>query len=321
MRQEIGENSGSLTVELRNDDGRYAAPGEGSLSLLAVGGQLEFSPGYLTPDGEEDSSGQSYFLEALEHTGSGGQAGLVLHARDAWAALDAWKGRHQFRWNKDSDDASVRDIIAFVLARVGLKLEVISQSAAATGYYPDFTVNPGSDGRTVIRKLLSFVPDVIFIEGNTAYLVNPLASDSSVYGYGVGHPVWEGRYLQGVFRNNRVQVEGCDTGSGAMILADSFSWNEIDSHGERLTRVEDRNIGSVTEAQQRGQAHLRKAEIAAAAGSILVPVNCGQQLYDVIAVTDARAGLDARKRRVLGMVLLYNPQRGEYRQRLNLGAV
>jgi hypothetical protein len=50
-------------------------------------------------------------------------------------------------------------------------------------------------------------------------------------------------------------------------------------------------------------------------------VNCGQQLYDVVAVTDPRAGLDAVNKRVLGIVLGYYPRRGEYRQRLQLGAI
>jgi hypothetical protein len=58
-----------------------------------------------------------------------------------------------------------------------------------------------------------------------------------------------------------------------------------------------------------------------AGGTILVPVNCGQQLYDVIDITDSRAGLDAAEQRVLGFVLVYSPRRGEYRQRLQLGAV
>ena len=74
-------------------------------------------------------------------------------------------------------------------------------------------------------------------------------------------------------------------------------------------------------AQQRGQAILRQSEIESEGGGILVPVNCGQQLYDVIAVTDPPAGLDAIKQRVLGIILGYYPQRGEYRQRLQFGAV
>ena len=321
IRQEVSETAGRLTVELRNDDGRYASPGQGDLAVLDIGCQLDFSPGYVTTAGSESGSGQTFSLEAYEHTSSGGKASLILHARDGWGVTGGWRGRHQFRWNKSSDDMSVKEIIAFVLARVGLKLEAKSQSAVITGFYPDFTVSPDNDGRTVVQKLLSFVPDVLFIEGNRVYIVNPLSSDSSVYSYGDEHLLWEGRYQQGAWGLNRVQVEGYDTGSDELILADSFAWDEIDRLCDRLRQIEDRNLGTVAEAQQRGQAYLRQAEIEAAGGNILVPVNCGQQLYDVIDVTDARAGLDSEKKRVLGLVLVYHPQRGEYSQRLWLGAV
>ena len=52
-----------------------------------------------------------------------------------------------------------------------------------------------------------------------------------------------------------------------------------------------------------------------------MPVNCGQQLYDVIDITDVRAGLSAEKRRVLRMLLVFQPQKAEYSQRLWLGNV
>jgi len=77
----------------------------------------------------------------------------------------------------------------------------------------------------------------------------------------------------------------------------------------------------VTEAEQRGQAHLRESEIESANGNILVPVHCGQQLYDVIDITDSRAGVSAKKKRVLGLTLIYQPTKGEYQHRLTLGAV
>ena len=85
--------------------------------------------------------------------------------------------------------------------------------------------------------------------------------------------------------------------------------------------MEDRNIDTVAKAEQRGEAYLREAEIESAGGTIRIPVNCGQQLYDVIDITDSRAGLSADKKRVLGLILVYNPRRGEYEERLSLGAV
>jgi hypothetical protein len=120
-RQESGESVGTLTVELRNGDGRYAAPGQGGLAILDTGCRIEFSPGYVTSAGSEVSAGLNYSLESYEHVSAAGKSSLVLRAVDGWAALSDWKARHQFRWNKTSDDTSVLEIIRFVLARGGLE--------------------------------------------------------------------------------------------------------------------------------------------------------------------------------------------------------
>lgn len=317
VKQEAGKDTGALTVELKNEDGKYATPGQGALAVLDIGCQIEFSPGYMTSAGDEWSDGMSYCLESFEYILAGGLTSLVLHARDGWTALGDWEARHQFRWNKTTESYSVKSIIAIILGRAGLKLEVKSQSAVITGFYPDFTVSPGNDGRTLIGRLLSFAPDVLFIEGNKAYLVNPQTSDASVYSYGAAHVIREGRYRRGGLDKNRVLVEG--DASGALVLADNFNWDEIGRRYDRLSRVGDKNLGTVAKAKDRGAAVLREMEIGATEGEVTMPVNCGQQLYDVIDVTDAAAGLEAIKRRVLGLGLVYQPRRGEYSQRLLLG--
>jgi len=321
VRQELGEGRGRLTVELRNDDGRYASPGSGDLSVLDIGCQLEVSPGYVTFQGKEVSSGLAFWLEVYEHISAGGKASLTLHASDGWNLIENWRARHQFRWNQDSSEMSVKDILAFVLARVGLKLEVKSQSSVITSYYPDFTIHPNNRGETVISRLLSFVPDVLFVEGNKAYLVNPQSYDSSVYVYGVAHPIIEGNYRKGAWKLNRLQVEGYDSAGDEPVIVGSFAWGEIAHSYDRLSQIDDRNIDTVSKAEQRGEAYLRQAEIESAGGTIHIPVNCGQQLYDVIDLTDSRAGLSGERKRVLGLILIYNPRRGEYEQRLLLGAV
>jgi hypothetical protein len=321
LKLEAGESRGNLSVELRNDDGRYASPGVGELSPLDIGCQLEFSPGYVTSQGNEVSSGLTFTLNAHEHTSSGGRASLVLHAADGWSLIQGWRARHQFRWNKEANELNVKQLLQFVLARVGLRLEVKSESSVLTGYYPDFTINPNNSGDDVIRRLLSFVPDILFIEGNKAYLVNPLSSDSSVYGYGPAHYILGGSYKRAAQELNRIQVEGYDPAEDKAIVVDSFAWEEIDRLYDRLRHVEDRNIDSVAKAEERGEAYLRGAEVNSVNGFIIVPVNCGQQLYDVIDITDSRAGLDAARRRVLGLTLVYGPKSGEYQQRLLLGGV
>lgn len=162
---------------------------------------------------------------------------------------------------------------------------------------------------------------MLFIEGNKAYILNPQPTDSSVYSYGTSHPISEGKYRKGAWEINRVQVEGYDSATEEPVVVDSFSWDQIDKLYDRLSQLGDRNIDTVAKAEQRGEAYLREAEIDSADGIIRILVNCGQQLYDVIDITDDRAGLSAEKRRVLGLVLIYNPRRGEYEEQLSLGAV
>ena len=141
----------------------------------------------LLHQGNETSPGPVFWLDGWEHSQFRREKHLTLYGIDGWHLLESWRARHQFRWNKDSDEMSVKQILAFVLARVGLKLEVQSQSSVVTGFYPDFTIHPDDRGDLIILRLLSFVPDMIFIEGVRAYLVNPQSSDSPVYSYGQAH--------------------------------------------------------------------------------------------------------------------------------------
>jgi len=321
LRQEAMPQQGTLMAGLRNDGGQYVSPGEGELVVLDTGCQLDFSPGYVTSQGNEKSPGLKYWLESYEHTRENGRSTCVIHAVDGWSFLKKWQARYQFRWNKDSDELSVKEIIEFILSRVGLKLEVKSQSSIITGYYPDFTVHPGDRGDSLIKKLLSFIPDLLLIEGEKAYLVNPVSTDSPVYSYGSFHPVTRSRYGKSAMPENHVSVEGYDPAQDIPVIVDSFDWESIALLYDNLERIYDTNITTVTEAGDRGESVLRKAQIAAFSGSIRVAVNCGQQVYDVVAVTDALVGLDAASRRVMGIALMYRPERGQYDQTLLLGAV
>ena len=105
------------------------------------------------------------------------------------------------------------------------------------------------------------------------------------------------------------------------IIVDSFSWDQIGRLHDRLTLVDDRNIDTVARAEERGNAYLREVEIGSVGGVIRVPVNCGQQLYDVIDITDVCAGLSGEKKRVVAITLGYHTDRGEYEQWLSVGAV
>lgn len=104
-------------------------------------------------------------------------------------------------------------------------------------------------------------------------------------------------------------------------MAESFAWTEVADVYDRLGQVHDLNLSTLSQAQARAETGLRQAQMATTGGDIIVPLNCGQELYDVIEITDARAGLSQAKRRVLGLAWKYVPAQGRYEQRLSLGAV
>jgi hypothetical protein len=104
-------------------------------------------------------------------------------------------------------------------------------------------------------------------------------------------------------------------------MTENWDWEEVDLVYDRLAQVHDINLNTAAEAHARGEAMLRHAGIESEDGYIVVPLNCGQELYDVIDITDALAGLSAAKRRVLSLHHLYDTQKGIYTLKLGLGGV
>jgi len=304
--------SGKIQIDLRNDDGRYSGPP----SPIKLGSEILFSPGYRTMQGAEASSGPACWIEGWTYVCRPPSSVLRLYASDAWGLLDRWKARRQFAWA--ADDKSVFQLLNFIMARAGLEFSSFSYSDALVNHCPAFTISPGESGKTAVLRLLSMVPDVLFFRGNCGYVVNPQASDSSVYAYGISHAILEAEYLKRSKQANRVQVFGLPS---YVVMTEDWDWEEIDLVYDRLTQVHDINLATEAEAHARGEALLRHAAIESTDGYMVVPLNCGQELYDVIEITDALAGLTAAKRRVLSLQHTYDTRKSIYTLKIGLGGV
>ena len=304
------QEGGEAVVSLRNDDGRYSA---GS-SWLGSGSALRISAGYLTSAGRETSADAAYWIESWERRSSPGRSILVVFARNAWGLLAAWKAGRQYTWAAGSTSAAL--ILKFVLARVGLEADTTGGSSAAGALTPAFTIYPGESGAGAVKRLMERLPDFLAFRGRRGHLVQLQASDASGYSYGAGHPVLRGRYASRAQAYNRIQAYG-----GAHV-AESFAWDEVDRLSERLLQIHDLNLDTQQKAQDRANAEMREQTLAALDGEIVVPPNLGQELYDVVEVTDPVAGLQAEKRRVLGLRLDYaRGPKPEYRHTIRLGGV
>ena len=156
---------------------------------------------------------------------------------------------------------------------------------------------------------------MVLVRGEFAFLTEPLASQATEYAYGVDHALLAGRYSDERPDVNRAQVFGDG------VFGERFDWAGVQSVYDDLRQAHDRNLTTVALAEGRADAMLREAALDAMSGEIVVPVNCGQELYDVVEVTDAGAGLTAAKRRIAGIALRYaTGERAVYQQMMKLSA-
>jgi hypothetical protein len=311
LATEARRTSGSAGVVLRNDDGRY----NNLANTVRPGAELSISPGLVSDIGAEVSTGPRYWLEGWQYASFGGESTLTLLAADAWSLVERWQARRQYEWAAGSD--SIAQVLRFVFGRAGIELADAGASATATGHRPAFTIHPGEDGLSAVRRLLAMTPDVVLVAGETALLFEPLAGDPPSYEYGTGHAVQRASFATNGGGANRVQV------FGQGVLAEAFAWDSIDDQPDRLRQVIDVGLSSASLAGARAASVLRQDELSQPRGELVASVHCGLDLHDVIAVTDARAGVTGAPYRVAGLDMRYVRRRRSpaYEQRVLLGSV
>ena len=300
---------GTLTLALRNDDGRYDNAGS-SASPIREGTELRVSPGYETPFGVEVSAGPAFWVTGWERRYGGGEASLVVHAGDGWTLLDAWRARRQLAWFRN--EAALASILGFILQRAGLGLQSPKPSAAMLSHRPAFTVHPGESGATAVRRLLALAPDLLHFRGRVARLHDPQPTDAAGYAFGTYHPIRHVRLAASAPDATRVQVFG----DGA--VGEAFDWPAMPLLGERLLQVGDLNQDTLKKAQDRAAGILARARRDAVSGELLASPSCALELHDVVDVHTPGAATPA-KLRVAAIELDYSRTgTPKYQQKITL---
>ena len=135
----------------------------------------------------------------------------------------------------------------------------------------------------------------------------------------VYHPILDGQYTEETPGINRVYVIGRDE-EGNPVYGSSLNQAEIDKVGERLDFTLETSIPTAEDAAAAAQAMLDKRRLTGSRGFILIPPNCGQELWDVIQITDKLCAQDEANYRVIGIRFDYEPRKSRYVHRLILGA-
>jgi hypothetical protein len=175
------EQQSELTVELDNSKGTYTSPGTGSLAVLKRGSRVNLHIGYKTPSGDQLSEAARYFIEGMEYKRDPSIQNFIMHCIDAWGLLQRYQFNKPVEWNVGSDEFTVYDLIGKVMQTVGGTLSYKSRSLLITNLYPRLEVGAGESGASVLRRLLSLVPDVIYFFGLDACIIYPQEGDTVVY--------------------------------------------------------------------------------------------------------------------------------------------
>jgi hypothetical protein len=333
-----GEGQGEcvLIITLDNSKGLYNVGAGLVPALINKRSEIVLKLGYKTTAGNEAVEVGTYWIDSWEYQSvslrgesRSNLSSFTLNCLDGWGLMARWSARYQMRWNKDAvNPKSVWQVLYQLLARVGIRLTNTPsqpQSSAINNFYPDFTVTPGTQGDSAIRKLLSFVPDGLVFRGQEAFTKNPLPEESSCYSYDViasgawqSHPILSGKYTDAVTAS-RARAIGQDEDDNR-IVQDAFDWDLLQLAIDTLEQVYDPNLQTTDRAQERADALLREASLRAQRGNLVVPTNVGQELLDVVEVTDERCGLSENNYRVEAIQTDYDRSQGIYNQRLVLCA-
>ena len=141
----------------------------------------------------------------------------------------------------------------------------------------------------------------------------------SLYKY-VWHVILDGQYATETPEKNRLFVIGRDEFSNP-VWGEAQESTEIGLVGERLDFQQELAVPTTAQVSSMASAILSKMRLTGKRGVILIPPpNCGQELFDVVELTDKGANQSAVSFRVVGIRFEYNPKQARFKHRLILGA-
>jgi hypothetical protein len=150
-------------------------------------------------------------------------------------------------------------------------------------------------------------------------IVQPVAIGTPTILKYVWHVILDGQYATETPEKNRLFVIGRDQ-YGNPVWGEAHDATESALVGERLDFQQELAIPTTAQAGDVASAILSKMRLTGKRGVILIPPNCGQELFDVVELSDAGANQSAVKFRVVGIRFEYNPKQARYQHKLMLGA-
>ena len=269
----------------------------GGLPHLAPGGTVEIAPGYASGAGGAAEYGLSVHavIDRVARESAGGRARVALECSGHWERLAAWRAPQV--WQPAAGERSREQLFRGLCAKAGIRAS--GQGGADwSGVKPAFAVPPGESGLSAARRLLAASRVAVISDGDRLAVSTP--DDAIVERFGPGdHPLEAVRLDEGAPAANWVRARG------PAHEADAHDFASIHRDGQRLRLVRAPDAGTGAQALDRAAAALERDRRERRAGLLTAPFHAGLELFDAIAVTDARLGLRGRSFRVIELGMEY----------------
>ncbi len=287
----------------------------GGLDALAPGGTVEIAPGYRSGAGGAPEYGAALHaaIDRVLRETDGTGARLTLECSGHWERLAAWRAPQV--WQSPAGARTREALFRRLCGRAGVRVSG-GGGPRWSGDRPAFALAPGESGLAAARRLLAVTDEAVVSDGDGLAVSAPAAAPVESYGAG-GHPIASLALRAGAPAANWVRLRGPDGD------ADAHDFAGIARDGARLRLVR-AHAAAGAPARAHAAAALAQARREERAGLLVAPFHAGLELFDAVAVTDARLGLRARAFRVVeaGMEYVRRPgRRPRYDSVLGLGAM
>ncbi len=261
--------------------------------LSIRGKPIRIGHGFVTAEGNEYSFAPTLWVDECGPNTRPGHNEVIIKALGIWDRLANSYPAEEVTYNESSDTDTIKAIISDILYRAtGEYLGTdISIDSIVNTRYVKYTLSLDLTYAEHIIQLLSNTECELLPRGSQLCLIHPQDDDSVTYTYDAGHVISANTRRVALFKPNKVtvlsvqsdgsQVSGtyADPETGSLMTYEAYKYT---SHYWGVTSQ------AICEAL--AEDFVQRMKRRGNKGEALTKINCGQELWDVVSLTDKWTG-------------------------------
>lgn len=263
-----------------------------------AGGTAQLTLGYASGAGGAAEYGcvWNFTIDQVHRRVAGHRRTFVLECSGPWEAVARWRAPQA--WQIAAAIESRDQVFRRLAGKAGVPVGSGGGGTDWTTLQPSFAISPGESGAAALKRLLSVATEAVRADDGIFRVLT--LDTTSDYTYGpADHPVSALQLTTAPPPVSWARLQGTSRYAQTAHYASVARWGPV------LEQA--RNLDATTDAAATtyAAAVLERARRLTPAGELTAPANAGQELWDVVTVTEPLLGLTAQKYRVIGLRIEY----------------